>query len=243
MKQKTTFSSILIALILAVFSCKHQPETFDELINGGNSNPQPPDTLLIINEHPCDPDSVYFTNTILPLIVSNCAVEGCHDAITHEDGVRLDNYADIMEEVNPGDLNGSDLWDLINKTDSDVMPPADNGGPLSAQQKLLIQMWILQGALNNSCQEDCDPLGNSFLQHIQPITQLYCEGCHSGNSPSSNLTLSSHAQIQSIALDGRLMNSLHGINGAVLMPQNTTGLPDCYISQFQNWVDAGAPNN
>jgi hypothetical protein len=39
------------------------------------------------------------------------------------------------------------------------------------------------------------------------------------------------------------MIALHEINGSPIMPQNTTGLPDCQIQQIQNWIDAGRPNN
>ncbi len=39
------------------------------------------------------------------------------------------------------------------------------------------------------------------------------------------------------------MHALNGTNGSPLMPNNTLGLPECYKTQFQNWVDAGAPNN
>ena len=242
MIKNTTYISIILAIVVAVFSCKHQPETIDMLLYNANNQPQPLDTLNIINENPCNSDSVYFTNTILPLLISNCAVEGCHDAITHEDDVRLYTYNDIMEEVEPSDLNGSDLWDVINKTDGDMMPPADNGGSLSAQQLQLIQTWILQGARNNVCQEDCDPLGDSFLQNIQPILQLFCEGCHSGSSPNGNLSLTTHSQIQTVALDGRLMNALHGTNGYNLMPQNTT-LSTAQKNAIICWIDSGALNN
>jgi hypothetical protein len=72
---------------------------------------------------------------------------------------------------------------------------------------------------------------------------LACQGCHSGSSPDGDLLLTTYDQIRTVALDGRLMNALHGTNGYALMPDNTLGLPQCNITQFQNWVNAGAPNN
>jgi len=27
------------------------------------------------------------------------------------------------------------------------------------------------------------------------------------------------------------------------MPENSTGLPACYIHQIENWINLGAPNN
>ena len=48
---------------------------------------------------PCDPDSVYFDNQVLPILVSNCAKPGCHDAASHQDGVVLSSYASLMSTV------------------------------------------------------------------------------------------------------------------------------------------------
>lgn len=203
-------------------------------------NVNPPDTVIIVNPDPCDPDTIYFINDILPLLNMSCAQVDCHDAITHEEGVEMYDYAHIKEEVTPGNLDDSDLWGVINETGDDAMPP---DGPLSSEQMLAIQTWILQGAKNNGCQEDCDPTQFSFTTNIAPIVALTCAGCHSGGSPSGNLSLETFDQIRASTLDGSLMNSLLATNGATLMPNNSTGLPECYISQFQLWVDAGAPNN
>ena len=74
---------------------------------------------------PCDPDPVYFQNTVLPLLVSYCAGTGCHDAITQEGGVSLYDHAHIMQQVSPGDPSNSDLrYKGINGTGSDAMPPS-----------------------------------------------------------------------------------------------------------------------
>jgi hypothetical protein len=246
MKKGMLFLLSFTSALLFIASCKHHP---DEIANNGDGNgngniiPNPPDTVVIINNDPCDPDTVYFQNTILPLLISNCAMPDCHDAISHAEGVRLYDYSHIMQQVQPGSLNQSDLWNAVTETGGDMMPPADTGGPLSPEQMQAIQTWILQGAKNNSCTEDCDPTAGSFATNVMPIIELTCNGCHGGSNPSGNLSLETYDQVKASALDGSLMNSLHGINGVSLMPDNTTGLPDCYISQIQNWVNAGAPNN
>ncbi len=245
MKKSLLSISIFTSIILLVAACQHHPEIADILPpdDNGNHYVTPPDTIEIINTDPCDPDSVYFTNTILPLLSSNCAMADCHDAITHEEGVRMYDYAHIMQQVEAGSLSNSDLWESINENGDDMMPPSDNGGPLSADQIQAIRTWILQGARNNSCTEDCNPADFSYAANIKPIIDLTCGGCHSGNNPSGTVLLETYAQINAAALDGSLMSSLHGTNNYTLMPENSTGLPECYISQFQNWVNAGAPNN
>lgn len=235
------FGMTVIFALSMIASCKHHPDILPIADNGGGVV-IPPDTV-IINPDPCDPDTVYFTNTILPLLNSSCAISNCHDQITHEDGVRLYDYSHIMQQVTPGNPNNSDLYDVITDNDPDnIMPPSPYSA-LTSDQISLIRTWILQGAKNNSCTEDCDPTAFSFSQNILPIVQLTCNGCHSGSNPSGNLSLTTYDQIKTVALDGRLMHSLNGTNGYSIMPDNTAGLPSCNKTQFQNWVNAGAPNN
>lgn len=234
----------LFVFILGVlFACKHHPEeiVLDNGDNGGTVNP--PDTIDIINPDPCDPDSVYFQNSIAPILNSMCSTEGCHDGSDPDNDVLLTSYLSVMEEVNAGDPGNSDLYEVITEKDPDnQMPPADSP-QLTNDQIALIQTWISQGAQNNSCQEDCNPDDFSYANNILPVVSAYCVGCHGGSSPDADLTLESYTDIQTIALDGRLMDALLGQNGVAIMPDNTTGLPDCNISNFQNWVNAGAPNN
>jgi len=73
--------------------------------------------------------------------------------------------------------------------------------------------------------------------------QLHCQGCHSGSQPDGGISLTNYTEVKTVADNGLLMSALNGTNGSPLMPYNTLGLPDCYKSQFQTWVDAGAPNN
>jgi uncharacterized membrane protein len=225
----------IAALMFALTSCKHHPEDSELL-----PPLSPPDTIGLGT--PCDENTVYFKNTILPLLISRCAQPGCHDALTQEDGVRLDNYDDIMQQVDAGDLDGSDLWEVINETDPDkFMPPSPNT-PLTNEERERIRQWILQGAQNNEC-TSCDSTQGSFSANIFPIVQLHCQGCHSGASPQGDVSLENYNQIKSLAESGLLMSVLIGANGSPIMPYNTLGLPQCYKDQFQNWIDAGALDN
>jgi len=231
------FVSIVIILSIYLVGCKHDIP-FTEIIDGG--------TDPIMNPDPCDPDSVYFQNTILPLINSSCAQTGCHDAITQEKDMILDSYTHIMSAgiIDPFNPGNSDIIDVLQESGEDLMPPSDNGGPLSNDQINLIAEWISEGAQNNSCMADCDTsITSTFSAVVSPIIENSCQGCHSGSSPSGNLSLTNYAQISAIALNGSLMNSLLGNNGAALMPQNSSGLPECQITQIQKWVNAGAQND
>lgn len=65
-------------------SCKHSALIDDDGVS-------PIDTMNPIdttpNGTPCDPDVVYFETQVLPFLVSNCAMAGCHNAASHQDGV------------------------------------------------------------------------------------------------------------------------------------------------------------
>ncbi|WP_395768998.1 c-type cytochrome [Aquirufa sp.] len=117
----------------------------------------------------CSPDTVYFKQKILPLIVSNCAMSGCHDAISKQDGVILTDYTNIMREVKISNPAGSDLYKSLIETREDRMPPA---GPLSTENINNVLTWIKQGAKNNGCDAsatNCITSNVSFKTVIQPI--------------------------------------------------------------------------
>ncbi|MFM7812883.1 MAG: hypothetical protein ACKO66_00035 [Flavobacteriales bacterium] len=71
-------------------------------------------------------------------------------------------------------------------------------------------------------------------KNAAPIMHDYCEDCHSGANPSGGVLLTDFATIQDAALNGNLLNSLLGSNGVSIMPENSTGLPVCYIHQIEN---------
>jgi hypothetical protein len=195
-------SVILLLMLVLASSCKHQPllsldeATPEDTSNNGNNN----------TTHPCDPDSVYFANTILPLFISNCAKSGCHDAAGHEGDIILNSYSNIMAsgEIVPYNSNDGDIPEVITETDPDkIMPPPPNS-PLTSQQINLILTWINQGAQNNYC-DDCDTLNVTWSGKIKPIIDLKCRGCHSGTNPPQGINLSTYTGVQGIALTGSLM--------------------------------------
>ncbi|MDZ4822638.1 MAG: c-type cytochrome domain-containing protein [Flavobacteriales bacterium] len=226
--------------IITIASCRHQP---DDIV-------LPPDGNGIVNGDPCDPDSVYFANIILPLLVSNCALPDCHDAINPEEDVNLTTYNFIMSAENgefviPGDPWASKLMEVITETDLDKLMPPDTSdlGPLSNDEIAAIETWILQGALNNSCTADCDTTNVTFAAWIAPLISNYCEGCHSGNTPSGTLSLTNYDEIKAAALDSSMLHSLMGTGGYEPMPYQSEPLSECQIDMIEIWINDGAPNN
>ena len=244
------FSAVLIGFIIIVGMnrCTHDPFELEDM----DSNPQdttgvdPMDTMTMVNF--CDPDTVYFFKDVLPILISNCAISGCHDPITAEDDVILNNYQNVIAtgDIKAFDLDGSDLYERITEDDSDKIMPPSPQTPLNENQIEIIAKWITQGAQNFSCDEmamGCPTDSVSYSMDVQPILQNSCLGCHSGSSPSGNLDFNSFSVLQNVALNGRLFGAVSWTQGFSPMPQGGAQLSECSISLIEAWINIGAPNN
>lgn len=227
-------------MLLSITACKHSPDVppgpGPGTGNNNNNNSTGPT--------PCNPDSVYFQNDVLPILISNCAVQGCHDAVTKEDGVWLDSYSSLMASniVDKGDAGNSDLYEVLIETDLSKRMPYQKP-PLDPKQIELIKKWINQGGLDNKCQTTgCDTNQFTFADNISPIIQKNCIGCHSGTAPNGNILLSTHADVKVVADDGRLVGATSHLPGYKPMPQGGK-LDNCDMIKIRKWVQAGAPNN
>jgi uncharacterized membrane protein len=233
MKKKFVLKSIMAfaAVILLLNACRHE---IPDLSSGGGGNPIPTSN--------CSPDSVYFINQVMPIISSNCTMSGCHDNITHADGVNLTTYANIMQYVVPGNAANSKLYKSIIKTDGDRMPPPPMPA-MTAAQKALIQKWITQGAKNNNCIGNCDTANFTYSGAIKPIMDYKCVGCHNPSNLGGNIDLSTYNSVRVVALNGKLYGSVAQQAGYSPMPKNSAKLSDCEIRQVQKWISAGSLNN
>ncbi|MBX7243145.1 MAG: hypothetical protein K1X92_15480 [Bacteroidia bacterium] len=233
MKNTVKSFSVIMFVLVGMFwqACRHYPPGI---------TPDPP-----IGNRPCDPDTVYFQNDILPMLISNCAMSGCHDAASHKEGVILTDYTKVIQtgDIKPGNPNDSKLYEAITDNNpDDVMPPPPNS-PLSNSQIQLIEKWILQGARNLACDGECDTLNVTYTNTILPVIQSKCKGCHSGTNPSGSIDLSTYNGIKTIALNGSLYGSVTFSPAYSAMPKNGSKLPDCQIVAIDKWIKAGAPQN
>jgi hypothetical protein len=229
--------AVIVLLMLLLESCVHEP-----LVAPVN-NPGEPDPTV---DEQCDPAVVYFENEILPLLVSNCAKSGCHDAATAEDGVILNSYASVMNSdvIEAGDPEKSDLYEVITEDDADERMPPFPDAPLESEQIQKIRSWIAQGAANNKCNSmGCDTTNVTFSSSVLPLISTKCKGCHSGNAPSGGLDFTQHQTLQTVALDGRLLGAVTHAPGFAPMPQGGSKLSDCEIDMISIWISESAPNN
>lgn len=249
MKRVIVFSSILIATLIFIQSCKHDPLDFlvdlpdDPIIDTSGV-----DTNLIVSD--CDEDTVYFENDIYPILISNCTDGECHNAEFHKDGINVSTYEDLMESdiLKPDDPWDSDLIKAVTESDPDEIMPRPPAAPLTADQIAMLVKWQQQGALNNGC-TDCSDATPTFSGTIQPILNSFCISCHDASSPSDGIDLTAYigsgtnAGVADVAADGRLVGSIMFLDPYTPMPYGGSMILDCYIDQISAWVDAGYPND
>jgi mono/diheme cytochrome c family protein len=207
---------------------------------------QPSDTT-----HPCNPDTIYFEMDVLPILLSSCAKSGCHDAVTAQEGIRLDSYINVMgsDVITPGNPGDSELYEKITESDpDDIMPPPPDS-PLDAIQKEIIRKWIAQGAQELFCDAGCDTVNVTFSGTIWPeIIQNHCFGCHNGANASGGIHLENYSQVAAQAQipagqPGSLYGAVTHAGGNSAMPKNQQKLSDCKIGQLRKWINDGLPDN
>lgn len=227
------FLFLSLFLMLAA-ACRHEP-VLPPGGNGGGSG------------KPCSPDSVYFSRDVLPILVSNCAKSGCHDAASREEGIVLDSYNNVMAtgDVRPGRPGNSDLYEVLLESDPDKRMPRPPADPLSAPQVALIRKWIEQGAQNLSCDDGtaCDTASVTFSGSVMPLVSTYCRGCHSGAAPGGGILLTNYDQVKGIAVSGFLMGVVTHSPGFKPMPQGGAKLSACNIAKLRVWIRDGMKND
>jgi hypothetical protein len=235
MRPTLKYMPLLLALITGSFiSCKHEPLATEDVPvdDGGNGQePEPIDT--------CDPNVAYFQQEVLPIFIQTCTTPGCHNLPTDEnDEIQLTDYATI---TNPDYFD--EIWEAINEDDMDRIMPPDSMNPLTPDQINTIGSWLQQGAQNNSCESGCDTSAVTYGGTIFPIIQARCLNCHSGTDPDGGLNFGSWADLNSVALDGRLAGAIQHQATFSAMPPSGPMLNQCRIDKFLTWIQDGAPNN
>ena len=227
---KSSFLKIIVFFLSVILlSCHHKAD-----LSIAPPKPLPPGP-----EFKCSHDTIYFRNTVLPVILSGCAKTGCHDETSHKSNHILDNYAGIISLVKPFDPQNSKLYTVLFSGSQERMP---RGTPFTIDQKSIIYWWIAQGAYNNKCDSaGCDSTIVTYTATIAPICAAWCTGCHGGSNPANGLSLESYDQVVACANSSRLMGALRHDNGFYPMPKGGEMLSPCEINLFQKWINIGKP--
>jgi len=240
-KSALLFKTVLILFLpflIVLISCKHEPEEIVIV------DPIPPiDTIP--DGLTCDPDTVYFRNDVLPLLISSCGMSGCHDASTAQEGVVLTSYQSVMNtaEIIPGNPGSSKLYEAITESETDERMPPPPASALSTDQILLIRKWIEQGARNNYCDAGCDTNNFTYSGAIKPVIENNCKGCHNAFNSSGGVRLDDYSSVKAAADNGSLFGAVSHQQGYSPMPKGGNKLPECTIIQIRKWIADGSPNN
>jgi len=190
---------------------------------------------------PCSADTAYFTD-VLPLFISYCTYSGCHEAGTDQSGYQLTDYANIVHKgLSKGNPGGSSVYTAMSRG---RMPP---GISMSASQLALIQKWIAQGALNNSCNTNyygvCDTSSVSFSADVMPLVQNSCVGCHNSSRAGNGISLTNYTQVKASVVSGRFYGSIAQIPGYYSMPKGSFKFSACQLNKIKAWINRGALDN
>jgi hypothetical protein len=222
-----SFASVLLLFIFLLTSCHNKADL-------SVAPPFPSQSPWL----KCSKDTIYFQNSVLPVVISSCAKSGCHDQGSHKHGITLDSYSGIYDLVTPNDPVSSTLYKALFSFGQQRMPPDAH---LSVNQEGLIYYWILQGAVDNKCELPCDSSHVTYDSAIIAIVQSWCTGCHGGSNPDNGLSLTSYDQVKAAVNSGRLMGAIRQETGFYPMPKGSK-LSPCDIALFQKWINNGMPH-
>ena len=182
---------------------------------------------------------VCFQRDLLPVLVSSCAVSGCHDQTTHRSGYNLSSYAAVMTNlVVAGSPTSSRLYSVIK---NNSMPPKPYAALTQAVKDSLFN-WIKNGARNDVCSSTtCDTTGVvTYQKQIAALISLNCISCHSGSGAQKGILLDTYANVKTYLNNGKLMAAVKGTS--IQMPPSYK-LTTCEMRQLQLWQANGGIQN
>ncbi len=203
---------------------------------------------LQLNSQQRPANTVDYRRDIQPILSKSCVQ--CHAGNAAPAELKLDTPEGLLRggtsgaAVVRGNAEQSQLVVRIADTNANNRMPPPPNAPLSAQEIAVIAAWINQGAKTGEATVD-------FATQVQPIFQIACYSCHSGNSVKGGL----HLDVKSEALkggalgrdivpgnsqDSLLLHRVLGDNGLSRMPMTGTPLTAPQIATLRTWLDQGA---
>lgn len=136
------------------------------------------------------------------------------------------------------------------------MPKKQNVQIKKIRMKKIIGIILIASFLN-SCYYDKEEIlyptteskcnaTNSDFTSVKITIQENCLSCHSNSSASTiggSIKLEDYADVKNYAENGKLLGTIKHESAYSAMPKNGAKLNDCKISQIENWINSGTPNN
>src|SRR5207247_747112 len=201
-----------------------------------------------------------FVEQIYPLLEKQCL--NCHKGETAISGLDLSTREGLLKggsrgpAIVPGDPQASLLYKLVAHQVEPAMPPGGQARQLPKDVVAKIAAWIQAGAPyvgpSKAGRAQPEPANADFDEHIRPILETQCLGCHGANNVTkSGLDLSTRESLLRggdngpVVVPGKAGDSLllkrikHEIQPG--MPYKGVKLSADAIGGIAPWIDAGAP--
>lgn len=185
-----------------------------------------------------NPD-VCFQENVLPIFITKCSMNACHNSTNQTAGYDLSNYEGIMKGVKPNHPLQSEVYKVIHGKN----PSMPVGQKLDQKDINYIKIWIRMGAKNSYNCSDCDTSRFTYSGRIKPLITSWCVGCHNTSNPISGYDLSTYSGLALSITNNRLLGTLNHQYGFAPMPKGTQKLGDCDINAITKWVNSGYPDN
>lgn len=88
----------------------------------------------------------------------------------------------------------------------------------------------------------CETENISFNNHIMPILNSSCVGCHNQHEVAGGIKLEEYEEVVKYVENGLLIGAITHSPGFVPMPHNAPKLSECHIQQIQTWIKGGSLN-
>ena len=118
-------------------------------------------------------------------------------------------------------------------------------GLLATAALILVTLVALQGCYYDNKAENygsagCDSVSPTYTNHIAPLINQSCIGCHGSSGASGGVSLTTYDLVKSQALKGSLLGTLKQSGTYSLMPPGGQ-LSTCKIAQVDHWIRNGCP--
>lgn len=194
---------------------------------------------------------ICFEREVLPIFRNNCGITGCHDG-AGEDDYTLTDYLGISHAVVSGRPYESPAYKaIIARTGEDRMPP---GKPLSIGNRMLIRLWIEQGAGLTSCPDTTSQPPDyvnpraCFSRDILPVLVSSCAttGCHDAATHEEDYIFAGYSTTMKAVRPGNPEESK--LYEVITAPEGENRMPPAPLSRLTSaqidsiaaWISYGA---
>lgn len=195
-----------------------------------------------------------FKRDIEPIIQKDCI--RCHGPEKQKGKYRMDTREAALKGnrgpvIVPGKSDKSRLvYMLAGQVEDMLMPPEDEGGPLTPQQIAIIRAWIDQGA--EWPQDEGTAVAQvDYAKEVEPILKASCAECHSGDQARGGFSVDSKEAVLKggkgygkvvIAGDSKkspLIAIVSGKDEDIAQPEKHKLAAD-KVEVLKKWIDQGA---